>query len=224
MQAELAHLASPHKDPRYCPSHMNSAKMTPPILNGREEERWGREVQGSMFLGEVRREKLAGEGEVCFFSPSILRVRCLLPNWNVSCLLPPSHLYLRHRRLAPRHQRSSACPIPLSLESQGVLSRTKRKVNLQAFTARRRVAISLWGKKKKSPFFVVFLLITALCNIRKHTGTPKVLLKPASSFFLVICLEVKKKTEVETTDNKATNKNRVSVLSLGPTKQTFLMW
>ena len=67
-------------------------------------------------------------------------------------------------------------------------------------------------RQKKSPLFVVFLLITALCNIRKHTGTPKVLLKPAS-FFLVICLEVKKKTEVETTDNKATNKNRVSVLS-----------
>lgn len=61
-------------------------------------------------------------------------------------------------------------------------------------------------------FFVVFLLITALCNIRKHTGTPKVLLKPTSGFFpLVICLEVKKKTEVETSDNKATNKNRVTV-------------
>lgn len=153
MQAELAHLASPHKDPRYCPSHMNSTKMTPQILNGEEEKRWGRVVQGSVFLGEVRREKLAGEGEVFFFPPSpILCVRCLLPNWNVSCLLPPSHLYPRHRRLTPRHQHSSARPIPLSLESQGVLWRTKRKVNLQACTARRRVAISLWGKKKNLLF------------------------------------------------------------------------
>lgn len=31
-------------------------------------------VQGSVFLGEVRREKLAGEGEVFFFSSPILRV------------------------------------------------------------------------------------------------------------------------------------------------------
>lgn len=45
----------------------------------------------------------------------------------------------------------------------------------------------------KKNLFVVFLLITALCNIRKHTGTPKVLLKPTSIFFLVICLEVKEK-------------------------------
>lgn len=73
--------------------------------------------------------------------------------------------------------------------------------------------------EKKSPFFVVLLLITALCNIRKHTGTPKVLLKLAP-FFLVICLEEKKK---KCRDNKATNKNRVSALSLRPTKQT-LWW
>lgn len=109
--------------------------------------------------------------------PLCVCVWCLLPNWNVSCLLPPSHLHPRHRRLAPRHQHTSASPIPLSLESQGVLRHTKRKVNLQACTAKRRVAISLLGKKKIS-FFVVFLLITALCNIRKHTGTPKVLLTP----------------------------------------------
>lgn len=68
-------------------------------------------------------------------------------------------------------------------------------------------------QRQKKNLFVVFLLITALCNIRKHTGTPKVLLKPTSIFFLVICLEVKgrKKTEVKTSDNKATNKNRVTV-------------
>ncbi len=155
MQAELAHLVSPHKDPRYCPSHVNCTKMTPLILNGIEEKRWGRAVHGSVFLGEVRRETFAGESEVFYFSSPILCVRCLLPNWNVSCLLPPSHLYPRHRRLAPRHQHSSAYPIPLSLESQGVLWRTKRKVNLQACTARRRVAISLWGKKKIS-FFCCF--------------------------------------------------------------------
>lgn len=129
------------------------------------------------------------------FLPLLSSARCLLPNWNMSCLLPPSHLYPRHRRLAPRHQHSSACPIPLLLESQGVLQRTKRKVNLQACTASRRVAISLWGKKKKSPFFVVFLLITALCNIRKHTGTPKVLLKPASIFSRNMSWGEEKKTE-----------------------------
>lgn len=32
MQAELAHLASPHKDLRYCPSRMSAAKMTPPTF------------------------------------------------------------------------------------------------------------------------------------------------------------------------------------------------
>lgn len=90
MQAELAHLASPHKDPRYCPSHMNSTKMTPPILNGKEEKRWGRVVQGSVFLGEVRREKLAGEGEVFFFSSplpsSVCSVCCLIETCPASCL------------------------------------------------------------------------------------------------------------------------------------------
>lgn len=80
MQAELAHLASPHKDPRYCPSHVNSTKMTPLILNGKEEKRWGRAVQGSVFLGEVRREKLAGESEVFYFSSPVLCVQGLLPN------------------------------------------------------------------------------------------------------------------------------------------------
>ena len=152
----------------------------------REEKRWGTADQGSVFLGEVRREKLAGEGEVflsLFFSsssslsPLKLRVRRLLPNWNVSCLLPPSHLYPRHRRLAPRHQRSSACPIPLSLESQGVLWRTKRKSEPTGlYSEETSRYLPLRQKKKKSPFFCCFPLITALCNIRKHTGTPKVLL------------------------------------------------
>lgn len=173
---------------------MNNTKMTPHVFNEKEEK--GEAEWFSEVCFWERSEGRSGKGEVFSFSSNILcacvcvRAQCLLPNWNVSCLLPPSHLYPRHIRLAPRHQHSSVCPIPLSLESQGVLQHTKRKVNLQACTARRRVAISLLGKKKIS-FFVVFLLITALCNIRKHTGTPKVLLTP---FFLVICLEEKKKT------------------------------
>lgn len=40
--------------------------MTPLILSGKEEKRWSGADQGSVFLGEVRREKLAGEGEVFF--------------------------------------------------------------------------------------------------------------------------------------------------------------
>lgn len=183
MQAELAHLASPHKDLRYCPSHMNSTKMTPPTLKEKEKEKVGQRSSGKCVLGRGQKGEVSWWGWGVFFFSPLFGVQCLSPNWNVSCLLLPSHLYPRHRRLAPRYQRSSACPIPLSLESQGVLWRTKRKVNLQACTARRRVAISLWGKKKKNLlFFVVLLLITALCNIRKHTGTPKVLLKPASFF------------------------------------------
>ena len=137
----------------------------------REEKRWGTADQGSVFLGEVRREKLAGEGEVflslffflllLFFffllSPLKLRVRRLLPNWNVSCLLPPSHLYPRHRRLAPRHQRSSACPIPLSLESQGVLWRTKRKSEPTGlYSEETSRYLPLRQKKKKISFFLLF--------------------------------------------------------------------
>lgn len=71
MQAELAHFTSPHKDLRYCPSHMNNKKMTPHILNEKEEK------DEAEWFSEVcfweRSEWRSGKGEV-FFS------QCLLPN------------------------------------------------------------------------------------------------------------------------------------------------
>lgn len=153
----------------------------------RKKRKVGHSSSGKCIFGKGQE----GEGSWCgqaIFSPllsSVCGVCCLIETCPASCFpltyIPGKGGWHLATSIA---QHSSACPIPLSLESQGVLRRTKRKVNLQACTATRRVAISLWGKKK-SPFFVVFLLITALCNIRKHTGTPKVLLKPASIFFFM---------------------------------------
>lgn len=186
MQAELAHLASPHKDPHYCPSHMNSTKMTPQFLNEEKKRKdGGRVVQGSVFLGEVRREKSAGEGEGVFFSSSILCVHgvcCLIETCPASCLpltyIPGTGGW----HLATSVAQHAQFPCRSSPKECSGAQREKWTYRL---VQRGDESLSP-SEAEKSPFFVVFLLIIALCNIRKHTGTPKVLLKPASIFFFFL--------------------------------------
>ena len=74
MQAELAYLLSPNKDLWSCPSCMNSIKMTFLTLEAKRKRMWATSVQGSMFWGEVRREKLGGDDEVFFFPSPLLCV------------------------------------------------------------------------------------------------------------------------------------------------------
>lgn len=186
---------------------MNTAKTTPPILNGERREKVGHGSSGKCVFGRGQKGEVSWWGwgflRFSFFfffsllSPLELRVRRLLPNWNVSCLLPPSHLYPRHRRLAPRHQRSSACPIPLSLESQGVLWRTKRKsepTGLYSEETSRYLPLR-HEKKKNLLFFVVFLSLQHFVifeNTQEHQRYFYSLLLFFFFFPLVICLEVKK--------------------------------
>ena len=188
----------------------------------REEKRWGTADQGSVFLGEVRREKLAGEGEVflsLFFfllllpsplSSSVCGACCLIETCPASCLpltyIPGTGGWHLATSVAQHAQ------FPCRSSPKECSGAQREKVNLQACTARRRVAISLWGKKKKNLlFFVVFLSLQHFVifeNTQEHQRYFYSLL--LLFFFLVICLEVKKKkkkkNEVETTDNKATNK------------------
>lgn len=81
-------------------------------------------------------------------SSSLCRVCGLIETCPASCL-PLTSIPGRHGRLAPRYQRSSARPIPLSLESQGVLWRTKRKVNLRALVQRGDESLSPSEAQKK---------------------------------------------------------------------------
>lgn len=138
-----------------------------------------------MCFREVSREKPGAEVLrfflfffcVSFFSLSFFQVRistslcrvCGLIETCPACCLTLTSIAARRRRLPPRYQRSSARPIPQSLESQGVLWRTKRKVNLRALVQRRDESLSSSEAEKKGeknlPLFVVLLLITALCNI-----------------------------------------------------------
>lgn len=109
---------------------------------------------------EVSREKPAAEVLQFFFvlcvsfffqlqiSTSLCRV-CGLIETCPACCLPLTSIAARRRRLPPRYQRSSARPIPLSLESQGVLWRTKRKVNLRALVQRGDESLSSSEAQKK---------------------------------------------------------------------------
>lgn len=118
-----------------------------------------------------------------FLLSHLLCVWCLLPNWNVSCLLPPSHFYIPGTggwHLATSVAQHAQFPCRSSPKECSGAQREKWTYRL---LQRGDESLSPSEAKKISPFFVVFLLITALCNIRKHTGTPKVLLKPASILF-----------------------------------------
>lgn len=82
MQAELAQLASPHQDLLYCPSYMDSTEQTPGMWNETQKKKnekkkknhKTRVLRGSVFLGEVRREKIVGEGEFFFVFSSAISV------------------------------------------------------------------------------------------------------------------------------------------------------
>lgn len=65
MQAELAHLASPHKDLRYCPSRMSGTKTTPPTFKAEGRKRRKKVEIREVCFREVSREKPAAE-VLCF--------------------------------------------------------------------------------------------------------------------------------------------------------------
>ena len=137
----------------------------------------GKCVFGRGQKGEV----IAVEGEVFFSPPSTILCVC-----GVCCLIETCLLltYIPGRggwHLATSVAQYAQFPCRSSPKECSGAQREKWTYRL---LQRGDESLSP-SEAKKISFFVVFLLITALCNIRKHTGTPKVLLKPGSIFFFL---------------------------------------
>lgn len=148
---------------------MNTAKTTPPILNGERREKVGHGSSGKCVFGRGQKGEVSWWGwgflrfSFFFFSPyspllsSVCGACCLIETCPASCLpltyIPGTGGWHLATSVAQHAQ------FPCRSSPKECSGAQREKVNLQACTARRRVAISLWGTKKKKNllFFVVFL-------------------------------------------------------------------
>lgn len=156
MQAELAHLASPHKDLRYCPSHMNSTKMTPPTLKEKEKEKVGRRSSGKCVLGRGQKGEVSWWGwGWFFFLPSTACVVCRLIETCPASCLPLTYIPSTGGwHLATSVAQHAQFPCRWSPKECSGAQREKWTYRL---VQRRDESLSpSEAKKKKSPFFLLF--------------------------------------------------------------------